>query len=178
MSKIKSDKNYDAFSKIARFFFCQDIYEGEWDGKEKYIIATDVPESTLWERYPEIMKKLSPYLICSSACGDVYAESKANIDKYRKRSGNTVSFGSIETIETYQIKEGLDFVERLELEEALSECTDLQRERLLQHYVDGKTTLEIAEKSEMQESSIVRSIDLGKKKLRDYYGCTPKKRRL
>ena len=50
-------------------------------------------------KYPEIMKALSPYMFCNVACGDIYAESLKNINKFRKRSSNTIDFGAIEVLE-------------------------------------------------------------------------------
>ena len=71
MSNITKAKKYSTFVKECRFFFCQSIFEGDWDGKEKYIVSSDTPERVLREKYPEIMKALSPYLFCNAACGDI-----------------------------------------------------------------------------------------------------------
>lgn len=60
MSNITNEINYDLFIREVRFFYCQDIFEGDWDGKEKYIVASDTPEDVLRELYPEIMKNCLP----------------------------------------------------------------------------------------------------------------------
>ena len=39
MSKITSAKDYALFTKECQFFFCQDIYENDWIGKEKFNTA-------------------------------------------------------------------------------------------------------------------------------------------
>ena len=92
MSNITSEKYYDLFIQEARFFYCQDIYEGDWEGKEKYIVASDTPEKELWGKYPAIMKKLSPYMFCDSASGEVFAESAKNISKFKKRAKKNNEF--------------------------------------------------------------------------------------
>ena len=144
MSNITSEKNYDLFIQEARFFFCQDIFEGDWDGKEKYIVASDTPEDVLWEHYPEIMKKLSPYLFCDAACGEVYAESKRNIDKHKKRASTTTSYGSIEVFEK-MIADGSQSTDMiLIIEEMLSVCTPIQRDRIRKFYLEGMSIPEIA----------------------------------
>ncbi len=56
MSNITSEKYYDLFIQEARFFYCQDIYEGDWDRNEKYIVTSDTLEDVLWEHHPKIMK--------------------------------------------------------------------------------------------------------------------------
>ena len=79
MKSITSERNYEAFVQECRFFYCQEIYEGDWDGKEQFIVASDTPEDELLEKYPEIMERLSPYLFCNAACGEAYAETKYSL---------------------------------------------------------------------------------------------------
>ena len=167
MSNITSEKNYDLFIQEARFFFCQDIFEGDWDGKEKYIVASDTPEDVLLEHYPEIMKKLSPYLFCDAACGEVYAESKRNIDKHKKRASTTTSYGSIEVFEK-MITDGSQSTDMIiMIEEMLSVCTPIQRDRIRKFYLEGMPIPEIANGRSIK--AVYKSIRAGLIKIQKIY---------
>ena len=167
MSNITSEKNYDLFIQEVRFFYCQDIFEGDWDGKEKYIVASDTPEDVLWEHYPEIMKKLSPYLFCNAACGEVYTESKRNIDKHKKRAGTTTSYGSIEVFEK-MITDGSQSTDMiLIIEEMLSVCTPIQRDRIRKFYLEGMPIPEIANGRSIK--AVYKSIRAGLIKIQKIY---------
>ena len=168
MSNITSEKYYDLFIQEARFFYCQDIYEGDWEGKEKYIVASDTPEKELWGKYPAIMKKLSPYMFCDSASGEVFAESAKNISKFKKRAKKTMSFGEIEILENMVAEEDLESEFMLLIKEGLSVCTPIQRERILKYYIEGMTLDEIAEGK--SRSAVIQSIESGIKKIQIFYG--------
>ena len=137
MSNITNLKNYSSFVKECRFFYCQTVFDGDWDGREKFIVSSDTTENELWMKYPEIMKALSPYMFCNAACGDIYAESLKNINKFRKRSSNTIDFGAIEVLEDQMDIEAPELGIRLILSEGLSVCTPLQRERIQKYYIEG-----------------------------------------
>lgn len=171
MSKIISVKDYDLFIKEACFFYCQDVYEGDWTGKENFIVASDTPEEILIKKYPEVMKQLSPYVFCNAACGRIYAESKRNIDKYRKRSMNMVKYGSIEEIEDMLIREDREMEYALLIKEGLSVCTPIQRERIIKYYIEGLTLKEIANGKNI--ANVQQSIEAGIKKIKNFYGVHP-----
>lgn len=173
MSTITSLAHYDSFIKECRFFFCQSVYEDDWTGKEKYILASDTPEEELLLKYPEIMKKLSPYLFCNAACGDIYAESVKNISKFQKRSLNTISYGAIEEIENEIDHSAIDLDVNLLIEEALSVCTPIQQKRIKQYYIDGMTLKQIASGKDI--TSVRESIQAGVKKIKKHFGVNPKK---
>lgn len=167
MSNITGEKNYDLFIQETRFFYCQDIFEGDWDGKEKYIVASDTPEDVLLVHYPEIMKKLSPYLFCNAACGEVYAESKKNIDKHKKRASTTTSYGSIEVFEK-MITDGSQSTDMiLIIEEMLSVCTPIQRDRIRKFYLEGMPIPEIANGRSIK--AVYKSIRAGLIKIQKKY---------
>ena len=159
MSSITNLKNYSSFVKECRFFYCQTVFDGDWDGREKLM------------KYPEIMKALSPYLFCNAACGDIYAESLKNINKFRKRSSNTIDFGAIEVLEDQMDIEAPELGIRLILSEGLSVCTPLQRERIQKYYIEGMSLSEIAEGKNI--STVQQSIDAGIKKMKNFFGVDP-----
>jgi DNA-directed RNA polymerase specialized sigma subunit len=171
MSKITNAENYPAFIEECRFFFCDSLYEGDWDGKEKYILASDTSEEVLWAKYPEIMEELSPYLFCSAACGEVYAESRRNIEKFNKRRLNTWSFGSVDDVEDQVDYDAEDTEVAVLIEEGLSVCTPTQRERISKYYLEGLTLRQIADGANI--SSVQQSINAGLKKIRNFFEGNP-----
>lgn len=173
MAIIKQLDKYELFVQEARFFFCQDIYEDDWEGKEKYIVASDTPEDVLRKNYPEIMQALSPYFFCNSACGDVYAESKRNIDKFKKRRGSTLSFGQIEVIEDLVASSSNPEERAFLIKEALSVCTPLQRDRIQKYYLEGMTLREIANGKDPK--TIKESIAAGIKRIQKFFELHPQK---
>ena len=171
MSNITNLKNYSSFVKECRFFYCQTVFDGDWDGREKFIVSSDTTENELWMKYPEIMKALSPYMFCNAACGDIYAESLKNINKFRKRSSNTIDFGAIEVLEDQMDIEAPELGIRLILSEGLSVCTPLQRERIQKYYIEGMSLSEIAEGkniSTVQQS--IEELDKMQQRLDTLYG--------
>ena len=176
MKSITLERNYDAFVQECRFFYCQEIYEGDWDGIERFIIASDTPEDELLKKYPEIMERLSPYLFCNAACGEVYAETKRNIDKFRKRRMNTISFGSSEDFEDLLPDDSLrddslSMEEKTILAEGLKVCTPIQRERIIKYFITGMNLREIANGNNI--SAIKESIDAGIKRIKRFYTDNP-----
>lgn len=117
------------------------------------------------------MKALSPYMFCNAACGDIYAESLKNINKFRKRSSNTIDFGAIEVLEDQMDIEAPELGIRLILSEGLSVCTPLQRERIQKYYIEGMSLSEIAEGKNI--STVQQSIDAGIKKMKNFFGVDP-----
>lgn len=168
MSKITSAKDYELFAKECRFFFCQDIYENDWTGKERYIIASNTPEDVLLKKYPEVMAALSPYLFCNAKCGEAFAESQKNIWKYNKRRNCTISFEEME----YQLGVNNAEIEmRLMIEEGLEVCTSIQRERIRKYYLEGMSLDQIA--NGLSPVSVYQSIAAGIKRIKKYFGVTP-----
>lgn len=168
MSRLTKLKNYSSFVKECRFFYCQSVFEGDWDGKERYILCSDTSEEELKEKYPEIIDSLSPYMFCSSSCGDAYEESLRNIDKFKKRRVTTVSFDSDDAIESQMDVTTSEIDLHLLIEECLSICTSKQRERIIKYFVEGMSLEQIADGRNI--SVIQKSISAGINKIKNFYG--------
>ena len=128
------------------------------------------------EKYPEIMERLSPYLFCNAACGEAYAETKGNIDKFRTRRMNTISFGSSEDFEDLlpddSLLDGsLSMEEMTILAEGLKVCTPIQRERIIKYFITGMNLKEIANGNNI--SAIKESIYAGIKRIKKIYTGNP-----
>ena len=62
--------------------------------KERWAIITELTEEELFAKYPDVVNRYIPFVLMSTAQGDVIYESKRNEDKYDKRNKRTVdAFG-------------------------------------------------------------------------------------
>lgn len=172
MRSITTYEGYEDFKKECSFFYCQEIYEGDWLGVERYIICTDTPELALVERFPMIMKALSPYLLCGSNCAEVFGETKKNLDKFKKRSLITDSVDESEFQHEYEYLSSLPLCSTVEgkvmFMDALLACTPLQRERIQQYYFENMTLAEIAG-GKYSTQAVGASIQDGIKNMKKYF---------
>lgn len=171
MISITTYEGYKEFIKECKFYFCQDIYEGDWDGKERYFVCSDTPEQNLIEKYPAIMKALSPYFYCDAACGEAFAETQQNLWKYQKRAYITDSLddplGPGEMAASWN-HVGSDVEAKMMFKEAFSLCTPNQRERLMLFFVDGLSLEQIAG-GKYSRAAVYKSITKGIKKIKNFY---------
>lgn len=173
MTKITKMDKYGEFVDECKFFPCKSgsMYGPEWSGDARFIIISNTPEAELLERYSEIMAFLSPYILLDKECGNPILESVTNTKKYHYR----------QQLESVQIDENTtgkaigfvatddDMIQKLMLEEALSNCTTHQRRRIMRYYLERISMRELAESETVSESAISMSISSGMKILREYY---------
>lgn len=174
MKSITTYEGYKEFIKECKFYYCQDIYEGDWDGKERYFVCSDTPEQNLLEKYPAIMKALSPYFYCNAECGKAFAETKKNLCKYQMRSFITdsldASFGPGEEPTAWK-NSGSEVEAKLMLKEAFSVCSQIQKERIYLYFVDGLSLEQIAN-GKCSKTAVYLSITEGIKKIKKFYNET------
>lgn len=168
--KITLTKNYSEFVKECKFFDCRNdkfVYT-DWVGDADYIIATDLSEEDLIRKYPECVKALSPYILVSSAIGDVFTESRNNNLKHDYRMKGTYSIDLMEEYLVYG-EHGMSSDSELsdEIRDALKSLTKVQRERFLLNVLDGRTYEEIGG-SKVSPQAIKKSIDQAKEKLKKF----------
>lgn len=169
MVKISQIKGYEMFIEECRFFFCNDIYENSWQGKERFIVASDTPEAELKERYPEIMKALEPYIYCNAKCGTIFQDGKRNDEKFKKRAlcNDSIDLESDESMilsDSHDMER--DVLTKLIISEALDLCTPTQKERIIKYYFDGLTFDQIANG---KDKKIIReSVKSGLKKIKNF----------
>ena len=82
------------FNKIEHRKDCKLInlkyeYNG-YTGDEKWAIITELSVKELWEKYPLVIERYSPFVHLSIAQGEVINDANRNEDKYAKRSSRTL----------------------------------------------------------------------------------------
>lgn len=149
----------------------------EYIGTEKWAIVTSLSEKELLEKYADIVKSHSPYILLTIEQGNAIAEYKKNEAKHRMRSirkghafdvndGNfeehhpevAVCEDPIEQIDTQ------DKIQRLR--DMLSSLPEVQKKRLIKHFFYGNSSREIAKEEGINYSAVDKSIALGIKNLR------------
>lgn len=174
MISITKLPGYSEFTKECKFFYCKnpDVYGQDWSGAEDYIVTSDTSEEIIKRKYPEIMQALSPYLFCGAACGAAIADGMRNTQKFQKREAIYTHYSLDEDFEQnlsdhedWSCSYPIETVEmRMMIEEAMQDCTDIEKERIIKYFFHGMTLEKIA--CGKNPSSIMRAIDAGLKKIR------------
>ena len=61
-----------------------------YTGDERWAIITELSVKELWEKYPLVIERYSPFVHLSIAQGEVINDANRNEDKYAKRSSRTL----------------------------------------------------------------------------------------
>lgn len=153
----------------------------------------------MWDKYPDVISRYTPFILLSMAQGEVISESHRNNDKYEKRSKRTIDvYGYEDDIfeqfhpksiapfidpfdkaEEEQIEEEKEKLRQLELSkvrQALSMLQPVQRERLLKSVLLGISSRKIAKEEGINYSSVDKSIAAAIKNFKNFmktsdFGC-------
>lgn len=156
----------------------------QYTGVEKWIIITDLTEEELNSKYAEQIKPLRPFIILARSFGEVRDDFRRNEKKHYMRSVRSCSIYdfSEETEEhhpeivTYSLEEEILLreeellnSERLEMvQDAISHLKQIQRERLIKFFFEGKSMREIAEEEGVNHSTVSKSINAAINKLKKF----------
>lgn len=142
--RLREVEGYENFKAEFEFFRCEDEYPG-WTGTEKFIIVTDLSEEVVKEKYPKVLAEMKPYLIISNAIGKIRKEEnnrERNHQRLAKKYESNFSFDD----DTENCHEELVNCKEMELaqlsidmKEALTTLTDVERRRIVLHYYEGLT---------------------------------------
>jgi len=152
-------------------------------GEERYALVSDLSETELWEKYPEIVKSYVPFVLLTTEQGQVIAEYERNEDKFKKRQKREKDILSFACDEKERLHAKLieeDFVAELErdeiwrseckvLKEAFELLTTVQKRRIIQYCIHGKTLRAIAQEEGIYYSMVDKSVRAGLKKMKRYF---------
>lgn len=171
--RLRDIEGYENFKAECDFFRCEEEYPG-WTGTEKYIIISDCSEEVLMAKYPLVIEAMRPFMIVSESYGTIRKESN-NTERRIKRFAMTheTIFDFDEETECCN-EELIDFKTceqidlNLELQEALSVLTEVQRERIVKYYLQGMTFSEIARSENKNYKSVRDSVIQGIEKMKNF----------
>lgn len=153
----------------------------EYTGNEQYALISELTEKEIISMYSEQIIKYIPFLVLPKEFGEARSTYLKNEDKYRKRKIRTESiFGidekteichrefQVDDILTVIIKESEALSEKQRLFKGIQNLTDIQRERLIMHCVQGMTEREIAKELGKGKTTIHESIESALNYLRKF----------
>lgn len=155
-----------------------------YTGTEKWAIVT---EKELFEKYPDVISRYTPFVLLSVEQGKVISDFEKNEDKHRKRMNLTLdcfcfddeisakfhqelcSFDELtfEKRERYE-KQKLRELQIKTVKEGIDLLTETQKRRLIAAFFEGKTYRTIAQEEGASFTKIEKSVMQALKKLKKF----------
>lgn len=88
-NKLTLTEQEELFAKDCKLINLKYEYNG-YTGDERWAIITELSVKELWEKYPLVIERYSPFVHLSIAQGEVIDDANRNEDKYAKRSSRTL----------------------------------------------------------------------------------------
>ena len=170
---LRNLPGYAEFRTICSFEKCEDEYPG-WTGKEKYIVFSQLGRKDLEDRFPEITRCLSPYILIDSAISKTLVDYKNNEKKHNWRAANCqTGFGYDEYTELHYDELVNDHMEddimlRIILDQAMAQLTEAQRRCVRLRYFEGLTYAQIAKLEQASDPAILKSIVTALEKMKKF----------
>ena len=191
MAKLTLTEQEELFAKDCKLINLRYEYTN-YTGKEKWAVVTELTEKELRKKYPDIIKRYTPFVLLSMAQGEVINEADRNDDKYEKRAKRTLDVYGYEDDISEQFHRELitPFAdpfeqaeeERLEIEreqlrrmeiakvrKVLAMMKPIQKERLCKVVLLGLSSRKIAQEEGVNYSAVDKSIAAAIKNFKKYY---------
>lgn len=191
MTKLTLTEQEELFAKDCKLINLRYEYTN-YTGKEKWAVVTELTEKELRKKYPDIVKRYTPFVLLSMAQGEVINESDRNDDKYKKRAKRTLDvYGyeddiseqfhrelitpfadPFEQAEEEQLeieKEQLRRMEIAKVRKVLEMMKPIQKERLCKVVLMGLSSRKIAQEEGVNYSAVDKSIAAAIKNFKKYY---------
>lgn len=191
MTKLTLTEQEELFAKDCKLINLRYEYTN-YTGKEKWAVVTELTEKELRKKYPDIVKRYTPFVLLSMAQGEVINESDRNDDKYEKRAKRTLDvYGyeddiseqfhrelitpfadSFEQAEEEQLEIEIEQLRRMEIakvRKVLEMMKPIQKERLCKVVLMGLSSRKIAQEEGVNYSAVDKSIAAAIKNFKKYY---------
>lgn len=191
MTKLTLTEQEELFAKDCKLINLRYEYTN-YTGKEKWAVVTELTEKKLRKKYPDIIKRYTPFVLLSMAQGEVINEADRNDDKYEKRAKRTLDvYGyeddiseqfhrelitpfadPFEQAEEEQLgieKEQLRRMEIAKVRKVLEMMKPIQKERLCKVVLLGLSSRKIAQEEGVNYSAVDKSIAAAIKNFKKYY---------
>lgn len=191
MTKLTLTEQEELFAKDCKLINLRYEYTN-YTGKEKWAVITELTEKELRKKYPDIIKRYTPFVLLSMAQGEVINEADRNDDKYEKRAKRTLDvYGyeddiseqfhrelitpfadPFEQAEEEQLeieKEQLSRMEIAKVRKVLEMMKPIQKERLCKVVLLGLSSRKIAQEEGVNYSAVDKSIAAAIKNFKKYY---------
>ena len=190
MTKLTLTEQEELFAKDCKLINLRYEYTN-YTGKEKWAVVTELTEK-LRKKYPDIIKRYTPFVLLSMAQGEVINEADRNDDKYEKRAKRTLDVYGYEDDISEQFhrelitpfadpfeqaeeehleieKEQLRRMEIAKVRKVLEMMKPIQKERLCKVVLMGLSSRKIAQEEGVNYSAVDKSIAAAIKNFKKYY---------
>lgn len=191
MTKLTLTEQEELFAKDCKLINLRYEYTN-YTGKEKWAVVTELTEKELRKKYPDIIKRYTPFVLLSMAQGKVINEADRNDDKYEKRAKRTLDVYGYEDDISEQFhrelitpfadpfeqaeeehleieKEQLRRMEIAKVRKVLEMMKPIQKERLCKVVLMGLSSRKIAQEEGVNYSAVDKSIAAAIKNFKKYY---------
>lgn len=191
MTKLTLTEQEELFAKDCKLINLRYEYTN-YTGKEKWAVVTELTEKKLRKKYPDIIKRYTPFVLLSMAQGEVINEADRNDDKYEKRAKRTLDVYGYEDDISEQFhrelitpfadpfeqaeeehleieKEQLRRMEIAKVRKVLEMMKPIQKERLCKLVLMGLSSRKIAQEEGVNYSAVDKSIAAAIKNFKKYY---------
>ena len=191
MTKLTLEQQELLFANDCKLINLRYGYHG-YTGTEKWAIVTELAEEELWVKYPDVIRRYTPFILLSMAQGEVIDESYRNNDKYEKRAKRTIDvygyeddiseqfhrelitpfvdpFEQAEEERIEEEKEQLRQLEIAKVRKVLEMLKPVQRERLIKAILLGMSSRKIAKEEGVYYSVVDKSIAAARKNFKKFY---------
>ena len=191
MTKLTLTEQEELFAKDCKLINLRYEYTN-YTGKEKWAVVTELTEKELRKKYPDIIKRYTPFVLLSMAQGEVINEADRNDDKYEKRAKRTLDVYGYEDDISEQFhrelitpfadpfeqaeeehleieKEQLRRMEIAKARKVLEMMKPIQKERLCKVVLMGLSSRKIAQEEGVNYSAVDKSIAAAIKNFKKYY---------
>ena len=172
-NKLTLTEQEELFAKDCKLINLKYEYDG-YTGTEKWAVVTELTEEELWDKYPDIISRYTPFVLLSMAQGKVIIDDNRETHRCEMRDARHLDAFCYEDdlFEQFHNEAFLDFVDPFELREAeeIAERKELQRlreiekvrivlsmmkpaqeRRLYKFVIEGKSCREIAAKKNFKK---------------------------
>ena len=129
MTKLTLTEQEELFAKDCKLINLRYEYTN-YTGKEKWAVVTELTEKKLRKKYPDIIKRYTPFVLLSMAQGEVINGSDRNDDKYEKRAKRTLDVYGYEDDISEQFHRELITPFADPIEQAEEEQLEIEKEQL------------------------------------------------
>ena len=191
MTKLTLEEQEVLFAKDCKLINLRYEYRG-YTGTEKWAIVTELAEEELWVKYPDVIRRYTPFILLSMAQGEGSDEGHKNDDKYIKRAKRTFDvYGyeddiseqfhrelitpfvdPFEQAEEERLEEEKEQLRRLEIakvRQVLDMLKPIQRERLIKAILLGLSSRKIAKEEGVNYSVVDKSLAAARKNFKKFY---------
>lgn len=185
--KLTTSEQEELFTTECKLINLRYEYQG-YTGKEKWAVVSELSEKELFEKYPDVISRYTPFVLLSVEQGEVIEEAYRNNHKYEmraKRSHDAFAYEDdvSESFHKELVTPFADPFEQTEEEERLRKqlldsqkvrtvlamLKPVQRQRLLKNILKGMSSREIAKEEGVNYSAVDKSIAAAKKNFKKLF---------